>query len=52
LFKLFWLVWWMCVHLLLWLLFRFNIHKWNPSFITCYPYDVAEKFIAICVVSL
>jgi hypothetical protein len=23
----FWLVWWMCVHLLLWLLFGFNIHK-------------------------
>jgi hypothetical protein len=30
------LVWWMCVHPLLWLLFGFDIHKWNPGFITCY----------------
>jgi hypothetical protein len=36
LFKLFLLVSWMCVHPLRWLLFGFNIHKWNPSFITCY----------------
>jgi hypothetical protein len=27
LFKIFWLVLWMCVHPLLWLLFGFNIHK-------------------------
>jgi hypothetical protein len=32
----FWLVWWMCVHPLLWLLFGFSIHKWNPGFITSY----------------
>jgi hypothetical protein len=37
----------MCVHPLLWLLFGFNIHKWNPGFITCYSYDVIEKFVAI-----
>jgi hypothetical protein len=41
---------WMCVHQLLWLLFSFNIHKWNPCFITCYSYDVIRKFIAIFVV--
>jgi hypothetical protein len=41
-----------CVHPPLWLLFGFNIHKWNPGFIACYPYNVIEKFIAISVVSL
>jgi hypothetical protein len=51
LFKLFRLVWWMCVHPLLWLLFGFSISKWNPGFITCYSYNVIEKF-AIFVVSL
>jgi hypothetical protein len=51
LFEIFWLVWWMCV-LPLWLLFGFNIHKWNPCFITCFSYDVIEKFISIFVVSL
>jgi hypothetical protein len=35
LFKLFRLVWWMCMHPLLWLLFDFNIHKRNPGFIAC-----------------
>jgi hypothetical protein len=30
LFKLFRLVWWMCVHPLLWLFLCFNIHEWNP----------------------
>jgi hypothetical protein len=52
LFKLFRLVWWMCVHPLLWLLFGFNTHKWNPGFITCYLYDVIEKFITVFVVSV
>jgi hypothetical protein len=52
LFKISGLVWWMCVHPLLWLLLCFNIHKWSPSFITCYSYDVIEKFTAIFVVSL
>jgi hypothetical protein len=33
------------VHPLLWLLFGFYIHKWNPGFITCYLYDVIEKFM-------
>jgi hypothetical protein len=33
-FKLSRLVWWMCVHPFLWLPFGFNIHKWNPGFIT------------------
>jgi hypothetical protein len=42
----------MCVHPLLWLLFGFNIHKWKPGFITCYSYDMTEKFMAIFVVSL
>jgi hypothetical protein len=27
------LIWWNCVHPLLWLLFCFNIRKWNPGFI-------------------
>jgi hypothetical protein len=35
LFKLFLLVWWMCVHRLFWLLFGLNIHKWNPGFVQC-----------------
>jgi hypothetical protein len=52
LFKLFRLVWWMCVHPLLCLLFSFSIHKWNPGFITCDSYSVIEKFIAILVVLL
>jgi hypothetical protein len=52
LFKLFWFVWWMCVHPLLQLLFCFSIHKWNPGYITCYLYDVIEKFIPIFVVLL
>jgi hypothetical protein len=52
LFKHFWLVWWMCVHPLLWLLFGFNIHKWNPGFITCYSYDIIEKFITTFAVLL
>jgi hypothetical protein len=52
LFKILRIVRWMCVHPLLWLLFGFNIHKWNPGFITCYSYDVIEKFITIFVVSL
>jgi hypothetical protein len=43
-------VWWLGVHRLLWLLFGFNIHKWNQGFIT--SYDVIRKFIAIFVVSL
>jgi hypothetical protein len=46
LFKLLRLVWWMCVHPLLWLLFGFNIHKRNPGFITWHSYDVIEKLIA------
>jgi hypothetical protein len=41
-----------CVHPLLWLLFSFNMQKWNPDFITCYSHGVTEKFIAIFVVSL
>jgi hypothetical protein len=41
----------MCV-LLLWLLFGFNIHKWNLGFITLYLYDVFEKSFTIFVVSL
>jgi hypothetical protein len=45
--KLFQLVWWKCVHPLLWLLIGFNFHKWNPGFITCYSYNVIKKFIAI-----
>jgi hypothetical protein len=32
----FWLAWWMCAHPLLWLLFGFSIHKWNPCLIACY----------------
>jgi hypothetical protein len=44
LFKLFRLLWWMCVHPLLWQLFGFNVHKWNACFITCYSYDAIEKF--------
>jgi hypothetical protein len=40
------------VYPLLWLPCGFNIHKWNPRFITSYAYDVLEKFIAIFVVSL
>jgi hypothetical protein len=42
----------MGLHPLLWLLFGFNIHEWNPDFITCYSYDVTEKFIAIFMLSL
>jgi hypothetical protein len=52
LFKTFWLVWWISVHPPLWLLSGFNVHKWNPGFITCYSYNVVEKDIAIFVVSL
>jgi hypothetical protein len=52
LFKLSQFVLWMCAHPLLWLLFGFNIHKWNLSFITCYSYNVIEKFIIIFVVLL
>jgi hypothetical protein len=52
LFKIVQLLWWMCVHQRLWLLFDFNIHKWDSSFITCYSYNVSEKFIAIFVISL
>jgi hypothetical protein len=52
LFKLFRLVWWMCVHPLHWLLFVFNIHKRDSGFITCYLYDLIKKFITIFVVSL
>jgi hypothetical protein len=52
LFKLLRLVSWTCVHSLLCLLFGFNIHNWNPRFITCYSYNVVEKFIAIFAVSL
>jgi hypothetical protein len=51
LFKLFCIVWWMHEHPLLWVLFGFNIHKWNPGFITCYSYNVTEKFISIFVIS-
>jgi hypothetical protein len=51
-FKLFRLVWWMCLLPLIWLLFGFNIHKWNSSFNTCCSYDVIEKLIAIFVLSL
>jgi hypothetical protein len=47
LFRLFWLVWWMCVHPLLWLFCGFNIHKRDPGFINCYSYNVTEKSIAI-----
>jgi hypothetical protein len=36
-----------CVYPLLWLIFDFSIQKWNPGFITCYSYDVVQKFIAI-----
>jgi hypothetical protein len=48
----FWLVWWMCMHPLLLLLFGFNIQKWNPGFITYYSYNVIEIFITIFMVSL
>jgi hypothetical protein len=48
-YQLFWLVWLMCMHPLLWLFFGFSIYKWNPGFITCYLYDVIEKFITIFV---
>jgi hypothetical protein len=48
-FKLFRLVWWMRVHSLLWLLFGFNIQKWNPGFISSSSYDVTSKFVAIFV---
>jgi hypothetical protein len=34
--KVFFACFWMCVHPLLWLLFGFNIHRWNPCFITWY----------------
>jgi hypothetical protein len=37
---------------LLWLRFGFKIHKWNAGFITCYSYDVTEKFISIFGVPL
>jgi hypothetical protein len=37
------------MHPLLWQLFGFIIHKWSPDFITCYFYDVNEKFIAIFI---
>jgi hypothetical protein len=50
LFKFSQLVWWVYVHPLLWLLFHLNIHKWNPGLITCYSYDVTEKFMAIFVI--
>jgi hypothetical protein len=43
LFKLFWLVWWMCVPPLLWMLFGFSIHNWNPGLTSCYVYYVIEK---------
>jgi hypothetical protein len=45
------LVWWMCVHPLLWLHFGFNIHKWKRGFITRYLYDVLDKFVTIFGVS-
>jgi hypothetical protein len=52
LFILFRHVWWMYMHRLPSLLYGFSIHKWNPLFITCYSYDMFEKFIASFVVSL
>jgi hypothetical protein len=42
----------MCVHWMLLQFFGFNIDKWNPGFITCYLYNVTEKFIVIFVVLL
>jgi hypothetical protein len=47
LFKFCWHLWWICVQPPLWLLFSFNIYKWNSGFITWYLYDVIEKFITI-----
>jgi hypothetical protein len=44
LFKLLWFIWLMYVRPLLWLLFDFNIPKWNPGFITCYTYVATEIF--------
>jgi hypothetical protein len=52
LFKLFQVLWWLCVHTQRWLLLGFSIHKWNTGFITCYSYDVTEKFITIFMVLL
>jgi hypothetical protein len=40
------------MHPLFWLLFGFNIDKWNPGFITCHLDDVTEKNNAIFLVSL
>jgi hypothetical protein len=44
LFKRLWFIWLMYVRPLLWLLFDFNIPKWNPGFITCYTYVTTEIF--------
>jgi hypothetical protein len=43
------LVWWMCVHSLLGLLLWFNTDKWNPCSLTCYSYDVLERFSTLFV---
>jgi hypothetical protein len=40
------------VYPLFWLLFGFNIHKWNPRFITCYLYDVTEIHCHLCGITL
>jgi hypothetical protein len=38
----------MCVHLLLWLPFGFNMHKWNPGFITC-DWEICHHLCGITV---